>query len=261
MRFQFVATALVLVMAGSAASAQSLRLANDQPYSEGPFAAHASGWCNHFDKNLNFRNGMLGARGGLPRSNFSWQFPNQKSDNPKCGVFGYNYVAWGNYAGDPTRSPVAPKQVAAIQTLSVDYGVSIGGNPDGMNGLLEFYLTRAPGVPESRAIEIGNFWHTPPSTAQDMQHNIPVGTFSDRYGQNWTVVQVHAGNAGNFVKFFPAGGADLLTGSVDLKGEIDFLRDKGLVQDDWWFNGVALGAEPKLGAGSFSIQSFNVSYH
>ena len=59
--------------------------------------------------------------------------------------------------------------------------------------------------------------------------------------------------------FRPADGADV-TGTVDWKFMLDFLREQGLVSGREWFTGMAIGPEPRVGDGAVTVSVFEVSY-
>ena len=58
--------------------------------------------------------------------------------------------------------------------------------------------------------------------------------------------------------FIPAD--DVLTGTIDCKAALDFLRAKGQLTGEEWFNGIAFGIEPVTGSGSLRVESWAVDY-
>lgn len=262
--------AIVLVPSALAATPtlspapQRVALADDQWYTEGSFLPYASGWCSYIDGTLKagstYSNGIAFTKGQLPNDvTFTWRYP-AKQAIPACGVYGMDYLAWGNYVGGAVATPVQPRTVAAITDLTVTYAASFDADPESGDGLVEFYLTRQQGKADPRAIEIGAFWHVPAATRAFMKMSAQQGVFTDRFGRRWTVAQSRTGAAGNFVMFAPVDGKDVSAGSIDLKGELDYLVARQLVMPYWWFNGLGFGVEPQRGAGTMRLRSLAVSY-
>ena len=243
------------------AGAQTVAKSDREWTSEGSYTAYASPWCAFQDTSLvpgrDYVNTVSYRSGDLAHAKnirFSWRWP--EPARRKCGVYGFNSVAWGNYDGGGVRAPVAPMQVSAIAEFTVAYDMAFAADSDTFNGLGEFYLTKVSGAADQKAIEIGCFWNAPPATVSWAAAGKQIGAFRDRYGRNWTVAASEPG--GGFVTFIPAGNK-LTKGTFDAKGPIEFLRRAGLVEDGWWFNGIALGVEPLGGSGTAVVRKFQIT--
>jgi hypothetical protein len=229
--------------------------------------AFASPWCAQFyDKTLvegrDYLQTIAYAKGDLARGKnvqITWRWPLVRS--PKCGVFGIPHIAWGNYDSGAVYSPVAPRQVFAINDLTVAYEVEDAAGyakgVQGYNGLAEFYLTKVAGDANTKAIEIGWFWNTPKETRDWMLTGRQLGVWKDRFKQSWRVSVMKSGVAGTFATFSPnnATGRDV-KGMLDAKGAIAFLQAAGIVQPSWWFNGIGIGVEPLGGTGTVLVREF-----
>jgi hypothetical protein len=259
---------LMLAMFASPATAQLVIKGDREWSSEGPHMAYASPWCASYDKTLvegrDYSDTITYQAGDLAKATnvqLSWRWPLLPS--PKCGVRGYNHVAWGNYDGGAVRSPVAPRQVKAIADFTLAYEVedAVGHSTGytGYNGLAEFYLTTKAGDANAKAIEIGWFWNAPPATRTWALTGRQLGTFTDRYKLPWKVAANVGGPAGLFITFTPANATGRrVKRTFDGKGALDFLRAARLVKGDWWLNGAAVGVEPLAGTGTAMVRKFSV---
>ncbi|MET0375384.1 MAG: hypothetical protein ABW128_14160 [Rhizorhabdus sp.] len=264
MKLMIAAAAASGVLAGASASAGTVSQSDKQWSSEGSYMAFASPWCSYIDKTLDqgtdYLDTVTYTAGDLATGKniqLKWRWPALAKRSPACGVFGYDQVAWGNYDGGRVMSPIAPRQVLSIKTLSLSHDITESAEDQEYNGLAEFYLTKEPGAANLKAIEIGWFWNAPAATVAWAATGRQLGTFSDRYSRKWTVSVNKGGASGTFVTFIPSG--KLLAGTFDAKAAIDFLRDRGLVNGAWWFNGAAIGVEPLGNSGSALIRKFTVT--
>jgi hypothetical protein len=249
----------------SPAAAQTVVKADRQWTSEGQYMAFASPWCANYDKTLvagrHYGNAIVYRAGDLAAGKsvqLRWQWPAPEKRPKKCGVFGYNHVAWGNYDSGAVMSPVAPRRVSDLTELTFTYQTGHAAEPNSFNGLTEFYLTREPGKAETKAVEIGWFWHAPPETQAWAKTGRQFGTFTDRFGHAWTVAASQSGAAGLYVTLTPPEGK-LYQATIDAKATLDFLRAAGVVKAGWWFNGAAIGVEPLGGKGSAVVHTFAVA--
>ncbi|SEN46441.1 hypothetical protein SAMN05192583_2864 [Sphingomonas gellani] len=187
----------------------------------------------------------------------TWRWPKQPSH--KCGVLGYNHIAWGNYDNGSTATSVVPRQVKSIGELTFAYGIDYAADPSEFNGLMEFYLTSAANRADLKKIEIGFFWQAPGVTQTWAKTTRQLGVFTDRYGKRWNVSREVGTSNGGYVTFVPFGGYQGY-GTIDAKGAVNWLRGGGNVNGDWWFNGAARGVEPIKGFGIAIVRWFGATY-
>jgi len=246
------------------ASAQSVVKADRQWSSEGQFMTYSSPWCAGHDKSLvvgrDFSNSIAYKKGDLAKGKnvkMTWRWPRADKRSAKCGVFGYNYVGWGNYDSGAVRRSVAPAQVKSIKALSFSYDAQSSANAEQFNGLGEFFLTKNAGAADQKVIEIGWFWNAPALTRAWAKTGRQLGRVVDPHGVKWTVSVNKSGVAGTYVTFIPVG--KKTSGTFEGKAALNYLRKAGVVNGDWWFNGAALGVEPLGGAGSAVVRTFKVT--
>jgi hypothetical protein len=258
------ATLLCTGMLSVSVSAQTVKKGDSQWSSEGQFMTYAAPWCTRYDKSLlaerDFNNAISYDKGDLAAGRnvkLTWRWPAAERRSHKCGVFGYNYVGWGNYDGGAVRNRVAPRQVKSLKALAFSYEAQSSSNPEQFNGLGEFFLTRAPGAADQKTIEIGWFWNMPAFTRKWARTGRPLGRVIDSHRVRWTVFVNQSGSAGTYVTFIPV---DRRTaGTFEGKAALDYLRRSGLVNGDWWINGAAIGVEPLGGSGEATIRKFKVT--
>jgi hypothetical protein len=257
--------ALALALIASPVAAQPVVKMDRQAATEGAYTAYNSPWCAYQDKSLvagrDYINTVSFNSGDLAQAKnvqFAWRWPDAKL-RKVCGVFGYNFVAWGNYDNGKYPTPVAPRQVSTISDLVFGYQVDMAGDSRLFNGLGEFYLTKVAGDADTKAIEIGWMWNAPAETIAWAATGKQLGTFKDRYGKPWTVALNHSGVAGEYVTFIPPGGK-LDTGNFDGKGALDFLLAAGVISAAWWMNGAALGVEPLGNHGAAIVRNFRITW-
>lgn len=233
--------------------------------SEGVYSVLPMPWCAHVERSLkagrDYANAIRWRRGTLPREvAISWRFPPVAKRPAKCGVFGYDFVAWGNYHDTASQAAVRARRVGDIAALRFDYALTARADPQSYNMLAEFYLTRAKGDFGTKAIEIGFLTHLPEVSRNFWRTQRQLGVFLDRYRQSWTVSFNSGGFAGGFAAFLPPPGVSRPSATLDAKGALDFLRARRLVDAHWWFNGAAMGIEPHGGSGSATLHRWNVTY-
>jgi hypothetical protein len=247
--------ALILLTVAPAHAQQTIK-ADAQWSSEGPYLAYASPWgAGALVAGRDYGDTLSWPAGSLPTNlQISWRWPAASGST----VRSYDFAAYGNYDGGAVMKPVAPVQVRAMNALTLAYGVDWAADPTAFNGLAEFFLTKTAGNGADKAIEIGTFWHAPPATRAWLKTGKQLGTFTDRFGKGWTVVLSTGGVAGTYVTFTPLT-FDQSWGTIDMKGQIDFLRSKGIVDPSWWWNGCAFGTEVLGGIGSAVVRQFTVA--
>jgi hypothetical protein len=247
------------------AGAQTI-VAKDRKWtSEGSYMAFASPWCAYSNPSLtegtDYADSMSYDTGDLGTGTditIKWRWPALAQKPANCGVYAYNHVAWGNYDGGAVRAPVPSRQVMSISALAISYTFQESANDQWYNGLAEFYLTTEAGAANKKAIEIGWFWNSPLLTTAWAKTGRQLGTFTDRYGKKWAASVRKSGAANNYVLFVPT--EQRLSGTLDGKGAIDFLRNAGVVNGSWWFNGFAIGVEPTGSSGAAILRKFSVTY-
>lgn len=236
------------------ASAQQIVKTDEQAATEGEYLTYAAPWCRFHDTSLvagrDYSNTVAYQSGALPNGvQITWRWPNIVS--PKCGVWGYNFVSWGNYDGGKTRVAVTPRTVASLKTLRFTYGVDVAADPAGYNVLLETFLTRTAGKASDKAMEVGVFLHAPPSTRAWAAKGKQLGQ-CDGYS-----MAINPGPSGKtFATFIPAG--TKTWGVWDAKAALDCLRAKGVIDGGWWINGAAIGIEPIKGIGTAVVRTWKV---
>jgi hypothetical protein len=250
---QWMAMGAAAVLA-TPATAQLVVKSDGQWASEGEYLAYASPWCREQDRSLvagrDYADTLSWQAGRLPQDvQIAWRWPAAERRPARCGVWGYDFVAWGNYEGGATLKRVAPRQVRTLRELSFAYRIEAAADPSAYNGLIEFYLHRGPKPGEPKMVEIGWFWHAPPATRSWAAAGESLGRFTDRSGRGWDVRRHD-----KYVTFIPDGAAG--QGTIDAKGALDFLKAKGAVEDGWWFNGAAIGVEPLGGFGTAVIRAW-----
>jgi hypothetical protein len=246
------------------ASAQPVTKSDLQWSSEGRFMTYSAPWCARYDKSLivdrDFSNSISYKKGDLANGRnvrMKWRWPRPERRSAKCGVFGYTYVGWGNYDSGAVRSPVAPSQVKSIKALSFSYDAQSSADTEQFNGLGEFFLTKNPGAADQKVIEIGWFWNAPALTRAWARTGRQLGRIVDPHGVRWSVSVNKSGAAGTYVTFIPVD--KRTSGTFEGKAVLNFLRRRGVVDGDWWFNGAAIGVEPLGGAGSAVVRTFKVT--
>lgn len=177
------------------------------------------------------------------------------------GVEAYLYVCCGNYEKDQATLPGGSKQVSNITSMTVDQAWTWTG--DNQTGILaEMFLDSAqigPGAQGSHIRELAFFPRPSPGTITFFNGKPPVGSggFTDKKGVTW-VVKESSGPQG---PFFIVARPDysFFEGVLPFSDLFDFLIANGKITGSMWVNGVAIGPEPKTGAGAFTLDKFTVS--
>ena len=230
-------------------------------YSKGSFIAYAGPWSTYFGAGTAMKHGVdfmdeIAVQPETFPSNveLTWHWP---LTSPKhTGVYGYNALSYGSYDGGVPQVAITPRQVKEIGELSETFGFQMARPIGDFNVLTEFFLTKKSGGADKVA-EIGFFLHAAKSAVPFADAGEQLGLFTDSTGRAWKV-GVQPAPAGPYYMFIPVG--DVLTGTVDFKAGLDFLRSKGRLTGEEWFNGLAFGIEPISGSGSVRVQSLAVTY-
>ena len=236
-------------------------LADKEFFTKGSFIAYAGPWSTYFGTGLELKHGIdyVDEIAVRPESfpanvDFSWHWPLVPAKN--AGVYGYNALSFGNYDGGSPEVAVESRQIKTISTLTETFRFSTARPIGDFNLLTEFFLTSEKGS-EKKVAEIGFFLRTAKSAIAFADAGEQLGTFTDASGRAWKVGKQPAPH-GPYYMFIPTG--DVLEGSVDFKAALDFLRAKGQLTGEEWFNGLAFGIEPIAGSGSVHVESLAVSY-
>ena len=263
-RWSAVAGLIVLTwVAGSsfARAAEAPRiLADKEFYTKGSFIAYAAPWSTDIGAGKELKHGddyadEIAVRPETFPANveFSWHWPLVLSKH--TGVYGYNALSFGSYDGGVPAVPVAPRQVKGIGALAETFRCAWARPIGDFNVLSEFFLTHKPGG--AQVAEIGFFLRAARSAVAFADAGQQLGTFTDATGRTWKVGKQSAPH-GPYYMFIPAD--DVLTVTIDCKAALDFLRAKGQLTGEEWFNGIAFGIEPVTGSGSLRVESWAVDY-
>ena len=235
-------------------------LADKEFYTQGSFIAYAGPWSTYFGAGMTLKHGVdyadeISVRPETFPANvdFSWHWPLVLSKH--TGVYGYNALSFGSYDGGVPAVPIAAQQVKGIITLAETFRCAWARPVGDFNVLSEFFLTEKPGG--AKVAEIGFFLRAAKSAVAFADAGEQLGTFTDTTGRAWKVGKQPAPH-GPYYMFIPAG--EVLAGRLDCKAALDFLRAKGQVTGEEWFNGIAFGIEPVTGSGSLRVESLAVDY-
>jgi hypothetical protein len=243
-----------------AAAESPLILGDREFYSKDSFIAYAAPWSTYSGAGTSLKHGrdFVDEIAVQPEtfpvhSEFSWHWPLTPAKH--TGVYGYNALSFGNYDGGTPQKPVAPRQVKEIGALVETFGFEMARGVGDFNVLTELYLTKKPAG--EKLCEIGFFPRPAKSAIEFANAGEPLGTFADAGGRAWKVA-VQTAPAGAYYMFIPA--APVLSGAIDFKAALEFLRAKGRVTGEEWFNGLAFGIEPVAGSGSLRVKRLSVDY-
>ena len=242
------------------AADEPLVLGDKEFFTKGSFIAYAAPWSTYEGANSGLKHGVdfsdviVVEKKAFPSNvEFAWHWP--LAAPKESGVYGYNAVSYGSYDGGVPETPVEPKQVKEIRTLTETFTYEMARPIGDFNVLTEFFLTKEKGG-EEKVAEIGFFLRAAESAIAFANDGEKVGDFKDATGRIWKV-SVQPAPAGPYFMFLPA--ADVLQGTVDFKAGLDFLRSRGKLTGKEWFNGLAFGIEPIKGSGSLKLRSLVVS--
>ena len=256
------AISLALVAIPSFAPAEAPVILGDKDfYTKGSFIAYAGPWSTYFGAGTALKHGVDFADEIVVQPEtfpanveLAWHWP--MTPPMHTGVYGYNALSYGSYDGGVPQAPITPRQVKDIGALTETFGFQMARPIGDFNVLTEFFLTKKSGG-EEKVAEIGFFLHAEKSAIPFADAGEQLGHFTDSTGRVWKV-GVQPAPAGPYYMFIPA--EDVLTGTVDFKAGLDFLRNKGRLTGEEWFNGLAFGIEPVSGSGSVRVQSLSVTY-
>jgi hypothetical protein len=236
-------------------------LADKEFYTKGSFIAFAAPWSTEvkgappFQRGVDYADEIAVQLGTFPADvELTWHWP---LTPPKhTGVYGYTAISFGSYDGGVPETPIPPRQVKAIVTLSETFHFAMARPIGDFNVLNEFFLC-GKSTGEPKVAEIGFFLRTSRSATVFADAGEQLGTFTDASGSAWKVAQ-QPGPQGPYYMFLPAG--EVLEGALDFKAALDFLGTKTRLTGEEWFTGLAFGVEPIAGSGSLHLQTLSVSY-
>ncbi|CAN5392763.1 hypothetical protein BH10PSE15_BH10PSE15_11550 [soil metagenome] len=236
-----------------------IRLGDRQPFGKGPYGAFAQPWAGANDPILKVWAPHADRISvDLPvfpaNSEIAWAWP-WPPHGTAVGVWGYNFLSFGQYDGGSEEVAITPRRVRDITQLrqSFDWRSAI---PVGdANVLTEFYLRSDPADSESKLVEIGWILHSPRRTRNFVENGKQIGIFTDAQGRKWRVSIDE-----KYCTLMPLDARDIPAGSLDMLEAVRWLQGKGVVPEDAWFTGVALGVEPLWGWGTVHVRHWNVEY-
>lgn len=257
-----VAALALAAAAALSTAAESPRILGDREFfTRGSFIAYSAPWSTYFGAGTAMKRGtdyadeiaLLQPAAFPAHVEFSWHWPLVPPKH--TGVYGYNALSFGSYDGGVPETPVDPRQVKAIGALSTTFRYSLTHPIGDFNVLSEFFLTSKAG--DGKTAEIGFLLRPAKSAIAFAGAGRQLGTFVDPAGRAWKVARQPAPH-GPFHMFLPDG--EVLEGTLDCKAALDFLRVRGCVTGEEWFNGLALGIEPVSGSGSMRVERFTVDF-
>lgn len=250
----------VQAQAVKAPARRIVTLGSEQPFMQGRNVAMAGPWSRWVDPSIkDFSNSIRIDTGSWPRDTFiQWRFPAKVAST---GVYGYNYLAFGQYWDLKPPVTVPPKSFRAIKTLKFHTAIERAGDASGFNILAEYFVTKKPGDIGSRTAEVGWLLHMPDLSAKYFRMGKQVGSFRDSAGRDWIVASHRDGAAGHYIMIAPRSGDADLSAPIDALAAMRWLAARGEIGLDGYFNGMAVGIEPLKGSGSATIRRFDVFYN
>ena len=186
----------------------------------------------------------------------TWSWP--KQERPM--VIGFLQVAgYGNYYSTVPETPITPKRVKEIKTLTASHDLTISGTDNGFNVIYDYFLTQTANGNDNHLFEIEVFLHTSGFAAGYVKSVTPIGTTTIS-GIEWTVV-IDSHPKVPDILFMPSNQADVPASAIDLKAMHDYLIAQGKLTGEEFYNGHSLGVEPGQGSGSLTVHSASVTYH
>ena len=186
----------------------------------------------------------------------SWRWPGY--GNPS-NAWGYPEIVYGTQAGtwrSPDRKGPPPIKIRNLAALTGSYDLSIAGDTDQYDVLWETHLTSAPNGGAS--IEFGILLHTPSyvmSWAEGLPRRYPYNTA----GLAATILITDNGSE-PYILVLPVQG-DMLTATVDIRSILNFLISRRALTGDEYISGFEIGAEPRQGEGTLTINSIQYNWN
>jgi len=186
-----------------------------------------------------------------------WSWPSTPPTSR--GVYNFLAINFGNYYDGTVPVPITPKQVGSITKLSQTFNLSLSGNTNGYDAVIDLFTTARPNDFTNRRHEIEIFLHTPAYTGWYVQSVTQGGTYRDAGGRAWTVA-VDMNATPQDILIMPANQSDILAATIDIKAMFAWLIRQNVMSSDEYFNGLGLGVEVNHDTGAFSINSLSTTY-
>jgi hypothetical protein len=231
-------------------------------YDNGPYSAYLSAW------------GASGYVAGVDYTAFmdieEFTFPvktrirTQFTSVDHPGVWGYFFVAKGDYRASPGSGHPAPVQIGSLDSFTETFDFSYEGS-ENFNLLSENWLTSVEGDWDTITYEVGWFYHYETNATHWFlrNHGLLIGDYNDGV-RTWRV-RFHENLSGNghgagFCTF-ALNDIDLLSGTIDKKAAYDWLLTQSTanptaiwaLDPNWWMNGTSFGSEVTNGGGATAI--------
>ena len=225
-----------------------LNLPSHTNYFCGPYTAYCASWEPGYDQSATIDTAAFPANTGL-----NWGAPAADS------IGAFLSLGWGNYDNTHPQTPVAPKKISEIDSLTVDCAIALSGDLAGCDAILDLFLTSAPGDSSTKVDEVEVFLVMPAYSEAYKASLRPIGTFVDSNGVAWQSV-INQKTTPHDILFARADGQNVPAGSIDVLAMLKWLHGLGWISGNAYFNGLALGVEVMQGAGSATIGAFSVTY-
>lgn len=236
-----------------------IRLGDRQSYEKGHYTAFAQPWAGANDRWLKGWSAQADRISVDPaafpaNSEIGWLWP-WAPRGVAVGVWGYNFLSFGQYDGGSDEVAITPHRVRDIKQLRQSFDWSRSMSIGDGNVLTEFYLRSNPADSESKLVEIGWFLHTPARTRNFVESGKQIGIFTDSQKRRWRVSMDDT-----YCTLMPLDGQDVPSGTLDMLEAVRWLQGRGVVPADAWFTGVAIGVEPIWGVGTVQVKRWSVEY-
>ncbi|MFT8244070.1 hypothetical protein [Roseomonas sp. BN140053] len=268
-----VMIASILVSAAAGADGALLRT-NFQSFTTGSYGGYAGIWYLNLDPTLglgrnaiedvDYTSNLVVYPSSFPNNTtVRWRVPNRPPT--KAGVYGYLLLHYGNYQQSSVQSAITPRPLTGITDLTTQTAFTYSGqyNRHDEAGILhEMWLTseargNGQSVDEYAKFELGCFLRTARTTVAYMNRSTQVGTYHDGI-REWTIAVDYTLQV-PFIMLRPTDRADVV-GEVMWVGIFRYLMQKGILTGGEFFNGLAVGVEPRQGQGSVTFDRFEVRY-
>lgn len=172
-------------------------------------------------------------------------------------------ASFGNYFNTTPQTPITPRRLSTITTLTATHDVTASGSANSHNIIHDGFFTSASGNHGTQVYEYEIFSRCP-QFAQDYinagfvtQIGAPIIS-----GRQWQVAVDSTASGGLRPDFLiaPSGYADVLSTTIDLKAMFNYLVTMGALTGDPYFNGDSFGIEVANGSGNCRVNSYSVSY-
>lgn len=184
----------------------------------------------------------------------TWFWP-----TPACpSICGFLQISYGDYLnGNPNL--ITPRQISGITTLTSTHDLTLSGTTSGYNVIYDLWLTNAPHSTSTLLFEVEVFLHATASAISYFGGATTIGTTTIS-GVQWGVAIDNTASPPNIL-FLPTNHADVPTVALDIKAMFAYLVAQGIIANTAYYNGHALGVEPRQADGSLFFKSFSVTYN